>query len=77
MRRERLGMNPDQVEYSQYLDISPLVMAVLASLAIVRFNRWERATRDFILLEVWEAVKFCFQRRAGGDFMIKSGVKTG
>jgi hypothetical protein len=37
IRRERLGMNPDKVEHSQYLDISPLVMAALACLAIVRF----------------------------------------
>lgn len=37
IRRERLGMNPDKVEHSQYLDISPLVMAALAMLAIVRF----------------------------------------
>lgn len=38
IRREKLGMNPDRVvEHQQYLDISPLVMAALACLAIVRF----------------------------------------
>lgn len=37
IRRERLGMNPDKVEHSQYLDISPIVMAGLAMLAVVRF----------------------------------------
>ena len=38
IRREKLGMNPDRiVEHAQYLDISPLVMAALAMLAIVRF----------------------------------------
>ena len=37
VRRERLGLNPDKVEHSQYLDISPIVMAGLAMLAVVRF----------------------------------------
>ena len=38
IRREKLGMNPDRiVEHAQYLDISPLVMAALAMLAVVRF----------------------------------------
>lgn len=38
IRREKLGLNPDRiVEHQQYLDISPLVMAALAMLAIVRF----------------------------------------
>ena len=37
IRRERLGLNKEEPEHAQYLDISPIVMAALAGLGIVRF----------------------------------------
>lgn len=50
IRRERLGMNPDKVEHSQYLDISPIVMAGLAMLAIVRFIGMGTGNRSLYII---------------------------
>lgn len=50
IRRERLGINPDKVEHSEYLDISPVVMAGLASLAIVRFIGMGTGNRSLYII---------------------------
>ncbi|MEI2418905.1 hypothetical protein V6O07_01420 [Arthrospira platensis SPKY2] len=50
IRRERLGMNPDKVEHSQYLNISPIVMAGLAMLAIVRFIGMGTGNRSLYII---------------------------
>lgn len=44
IQREKLGMNPDKVEHAQYLDITPLIMAAVAMLGVLKF--WGMATGD-------------------------------
>lgn len=44
IQREALGMNPDKVEHTQYLDITPLIMSALALLGVLKF--WGMATGD-------------------------------
>ena len=44
VQREALGMNPDKVEHAQYLDITPLIMAAVAMLGVLKF--WGMATGD-------------------------------
>ena len=45
IQQEALGMNPDKLpEHAQYLDITPLIMAVVAMLGVLKF--WGMATGD-------------------------------
>ncbi|MCM0594582.1 MAG: hypothetical protein KA716_32110 [Gloeotrichia echinulata DEX184] len=45
IRREALGMNPDKItQHSQYLDITPIMMAALALLGVLKF--WGMASGD-------------------------------
>jgi hypothetical protein len=45
IRREALGLNPDKITgHSQYLDITPIIMAALALLGVLKF--WGMASGD-------------------------------